>query len=180
MPSSPTSTLAPTSPVTSSTASTRCRHQQCALVRCTGCTASPCSWPYLALIVCSQGQNLDVLTAPRADEIIYHRCIRGQNEGGRIRVRARVTSMTPPEPLINYTACEGVYNPLQHTTVIAETIQTNTRQYLMPRCDSTLWPWSFLKVVYSGVHHCWRWVHCRRLKQKTHTGGTKNVDLALS
>ena len=25
------------------------RHQQCALVRCTGCTASPCSWPSYGL-----------------------------------------------------------------------------------------------------------------------------------
>ena len=30
-------------------------------------------------VACSQGPSLDVLTAPRSDEILYSRCIGGQN-----------------------------------------------------------------------------------------------------
>ena len=47
--------------------------------------------------VCSQGQRLDLVTAPRSDEMLYSRCIRQQNEGEREGGKARVSSMLPPE-----------------------------------------------------------------------------------
>lgn len=73
---------------------------------------------------CSQGQSLDELTAPRPDEILYRRGIRGQNEGER--GRGRVLRCSHPKPILPDNACEGLCNPLQHVPVIAGKIQTKS------------------------------------------------------
>ena len=63
---------------------------------------------------------------PDDDEMNYLRCIRGLNVGERERGRAREWLLCSHlKPVIHYTACDGVCNPLQYVAVIAGTIQTN-------------------------------------------------------